>query len=206
MQHYLRGHGLLKFVDGSYPCPPQFQSADNTGADEKWLEQDSSVISLITTTLSADALTLVITMGQAPYIMHGTPSIIECVSNTSQQAVNGATSYTSDLMAQYNNGNVAHPQYSNGSFTQQVGATSHNGMSMTPNNLGSISQGPLSQHNLVQSQSTGIFSGNFNSNEGNNGSYSDDTIQNNYPQLPSSSNNSRNSVNNSKPKFSTNQV
>ncbi|PRQ42768.1 putative tubby-like domain, gag-polypeptide of LTR copia-type [Rosa chinensis] len=24
MQHHLRGHGLLKFVDGSYPCPPQF--------------------------------------------------------------------------------------------------------------------------------------------------------------------------------------
>ncbi|KAL6190326.1 hypothetical protein ACLB2K_036724 [Fragaria x ananassa] len=69
MQHYLRGRGLLKFVDGSYPCP-QFQIADdgtlshdNTEAYEKWLEQDSFVISLITTTLSADALTLVVGCG-----------------------------------------------------------------------------------------------------------------------------------------------
>ncbi|XP_040375361.1 uncharacterized protein LOC112202138 [Rosa chinensis] len=67
MQHYLRGHGLLKFVDGSYPCPPQCQKADydspsvnNTGACEKWLQQDSFVISMITNTLSAEALTLVI--------------------------------------------------------------------------------------------------------------------------------------------------
>ncbi|XP_062009327.1 uncharacterized protein LOC133725928 [Rosa rugosa] len=67
MRHYLRGHGLLKFVDGSYHCPSQFQRADydslsidNTGAFEKWLQQDSCVISLITASLSADALTLVI--------------------------------------------------------------------------------------------------------------------------------------------------
>ncbi|KAM5557180.1 hypothetical protein ABKV19_024524 [Rosa sericea] len=67
MQHHLRGHGLLKFVDGSHPCPPQFLigndgslTTDNTRAYEKWLEQDSFVISMIITTLCVDALTLVI--------------------------------------------------------------------------------------------------------------------------------------------------
>nr|XP_011468453.1 PREDICTED: uncharacterized protein LOC105352625 [Fragaria vesca subsp. vesca] len=66
MHRYLRGHGLLKFVDGSHACPSQVQMADhdslsvNTGAYEKWTQQDSFVICIITTTLSADALTLVI--------------------------------------------------------------------------------------------------------------------------------------------------
>ncbi|PRQ29319.1 putative gag-polypeptide of LTR copia-type [Rosa chinensis] len=67
MQHHLRGHGLLKFVDGSYPCPSHFPieddgslSSDNSGPYERWLEQDSSVICMITNTLSPDALTLVI--------------------------------------------------------------------------------------------------------------------------------------------------
>ncbi|KAM5576988.1 hypothetical protein ABKV19_007701 [Rosa sericea] len=67
MQHHLRGHGLLKFVDGSYPCPPQFPTGTNgslthdlSGAHEKWLEQDSFIISIITNTLSPEALTLIV--------------------------------------------------------------------------------------------------------------------------------------------------
>ncbi|XP_040374246.1 uncharacterized protein LOC112197330 isoform X1 [Rosa chinensis] len=66
MQHHLRGHGLLKFVDGSHPCPPQFLVADdgslknNSVAREKWMEEDSFVISVIIITLSPDALTLVV--------------------------------------------------------------------------------------------------------------------------------------------------
>ncbi|PRQ21009.1 putative RNA-directed DNA polymerase [Rosa chinensis] len=66
MEHHLRGHGLLKLVDGSLPCPPPFLVAEdgtrtvNTCAREKWLEQDSLLISLITNTLSPEALTLVI--------------------------------------------------------------------------------------------------------------------------------------------------
>ncbi|PRQ40525.1 putative RNA-directed DNA polymerase [Rosa chinensis] len=67
MQHYLRGHGLLKFVDDSYPCPSKsvigndgLLSISNSNAYERWLEHDSFVISMITNTLCPDALTLVV--------------------------------------------------------------------------------------------------------------------------------------------------
>ncbi|PRQ49208.1 putative RNA-directed DNA polymerase [Rosa chinensis] len=65
MQHHLRGHGLLKFVDGSHPCPSQFLVEDdgsltnNSAAREKWMEQDSALISMLINTLSPEALTLV---------------------------------------------------------------------------------------------------------------------------------------------------
>lgn len=67
MQHHLRGHGLLKFVDGSYPCPSQLNfkddgivCSDDPRLYERWLKQDSSAICMIINTLSVDALTLVI--------------------------------------------------------------------------------------------------------------------------------------------------
>ncbi|KAL6123882.1 hypothetical protein ACLB2K_076399 [Fragaria x ananassa] len=67
-KHHLRSHGLLIFVDGSYPCPSPFPfpfeddgtSSDNSGLYERWLEQDSSAICMVVNTPSADALTLVI--------------------------------------------------------------------------------------------------------------------------------------------------
>lgn len=44
MHHHLRSHGLLKFVDGSYPCSSQFVidddgsfSASSSSAYERWL-------------------------------------------------------------------------------------------------------------------------------------------------------------------------
>ena len=54
MRHCLRGHGLLKFVDGSYPCPSQFQEIDNHDTDpyEFWLQQDSFAVSMIIDSLS----------------------------------------------------------------------------------------------------------------------------------------------------------
>ncbi|KAL6123581.1 hypothetical protein ACLB2K_076102 [Fragaria x ananassa] len=42
MHHHLRGHGLLKFVDGSHPCPPPFSVTTdgkhlaNTSARALW--------------------------------------------------------------------------------------------------------------------------------------------------------------------------
>ncbi|KAM5588569.1 hypothetical protein ABKV19_006834 [Rosa sericea] len=67
MYSLLRGHGLLKFVDGSHSCPSQFSISDdghltpNPSEDlDEWLEKDCNLISLITATLSPEALSHVV--------------------------------------------------------------------------------------------------------------------------------------------------
>ncbi|PRQ18256.1 putative gag-polypeptide of LTR copia-type [Rosa chinensis] len=63
----LRGHGLLKFVDGTVSCPSQYTISDDGSLTstpsedyEDWLEQDWNLASLITATLSPEALSHVV--------------------------------------------------------------------------------------------------------------------------------------------------
>lgn len=65
MNSLLRGHGLLRFVDGTLPCPSQYTISEDGSLSpsedyEAWLEQDSNLISLITATISSEALAQVV--------------------------------------------------------------------------------------------------------------------------------------------------
>ncbi|PRQ50702.1 putative RNA-directed DNA polymerase [Rosa chinensis] len=67
MYSLLRGHGLLKFVDGTHPCPSQYSMSDDGHLSqnspkeyEDWVAQDCNLISLITATLSSEALSHVV--------------------------------------------------------------------------------------------------------------------------------------------------
>lgn len=65
MHSLLKGHGLLRYVDGTLPCPSQYVISEDgclSPSDEydAWLEQDSNLISLITATISSEALAQVV--------------------------------------------------------------------------------------------------------------------------------------------------
>ena len=67
LETLLKGCGLLQYIDGSFPCPPQHMiraedglAYDMTKEYMNWEQNDSAVMSLLAATLSSDVLSFVV--------------------------------------------------------------------------------------------------------------------------------------------------
>ncbi|KAK9903023.1 hypothetical protein M0R45_001321 [Rubus argutus] len=67
LETMLKGCGLLRYVDGSFPCPPQHMIREEDGVTSEmtqqymnWEQNDSAVMSILAATLSSDALSFVV--------------------------------------------------------------------------------------------------------------------------------------------------
>nr|XP_011465647.1 PREDICTED: uncharacterized protein LOC105351822 [Fragaria vesca subsp. vesca] len=63
----LKGCGLMRYIDGSFPCPLEYMNMEENGVASEitkgymnWVQNDSAVMSMLAATLSNDALSFVI--------------------------------------------------------------------------------------------------------------------------------------------------
>lgn len=67
LETLLRGCGLMKYIEGSFPCPPRHMVREEDGVTSdmteeymNWVQTDSAVMSLLSATLSSAALSCVV--------------------------------------------------------------------------------------------------------------------------------------------------
>ena len=67
LETLLRGCGLMKYIDGSFPCPPRHMireddeiTCDMTKEYLNWEQNNSAVMSILAATLSSDVLSFVV--------------------------------------------------------------------------------------------------------------------------------------------------
>ncbi|PRQ52535.1 putative RNA-directed DNA polymerase [Rosa chinensis] len=67
LETMLKGCGLMKYVDGSFPCPSQYMITEEGGVSSEmtteyytWKQNDYAVMTLLSATLSSDVLSFVV--------------------------------------------------------------------------------------------------------------------------------------------------